>query len=70
MTPELAEALAQITAFPDLLARLHEARYTGKITLCFLCGLPDQIELPTPAPPPVRIPLGKRRRAARSAPGD
>ena len=60
---EAVAALADVDSFPSLLAAIHAARFTGKLTISFYCGAPDSVELPVPAPPPARIPLRKRRPA-------
>jgi hypothetical protein len=60
---EALATLAQVDSFPTLLAAIHQARYTGKLTISFFCGAPDAVEVPAPAPAPVRIPLGKRKKS-------
>lgn len=59
---EALAALASADSFPALLAAIHAARYTGKLTISFYCGTPDEVEVPVPAPPPARIPLRKKKR--------
>lgn len=58
-------ALDRVRSFPDLLELLHQAKYTGAITLhCFL-GVPQQAEFAAPPPPAVKIPLTASKPARR-----
>ena len=65
---EAVAALAEVDSFPDLLAAIHAARFTGKLTISFFCGAPDAVEVPVPAPAPARIPLRKKKRGLTPTP--
>jgi hypothetical protein len=59
---EALDLLKTVDSFPALLAAVHQARYTGALTISFYCGAPDTVEVPQQAVAPTRIPLGKRKR--------
>ena len=65
---EAVAALSDVASFPELLAAVHQARFTGKLTISFFCGSPDSVEVPLPAPAPTRIPLRKKKRGLTPAP--
>lgn len=58
---EALEALAGVDSFPALIAAIHAARYTGKLTISFYAGHPDSVEVPQAVVAPTRIPLVKRK---------
>lgn len=69
MTPELAEALAAATTFPEVLAAIHAARYTGQLVLQIHCGLPQHVDVPQ-APTRVLVARKRTKSAPVSSPGD
>ena len=65
---EAVAALSEVGSFPELLAAVHQAKFTGKLTIAFYCGSPESVEVPLPTPAPTRIPLRKRKRGLTPTP--
>lgn len=53
-------ALSAVQSFPQLLQVLHDAQYTGPITLHCHRGVPQTAEFPPPKHPAVQVPLQKK----------
>lgn len=56
-TPEVILKLASVQSFPEVLALLYDARYTGRVILHCVSGTPAKVEIPSPPPPAVQVVL-------------
>jgi hypothetical protein len=63
MKADLLEQLSALDTFPEILAALFTAAYTGQVIIQLHCGRPQHVDLPQP---PVRVEMERRQRERRS----